>query len=65
MLFITTLPKDYARCFNQHCNKKNKCLRYLDRYGSYIRNDFNQNNCEHQIKARKNDTKEKGDYICL
>jgi len=65
MLFLTTLPKDYSRCFNADCRKKNKCLRFLDRYGSNLRNNFNHEDCQHQIKAQKNDTKEKGDYICL
>jgi hypothetical protein len=65
MLFLTTLPKDYARCFNTDCSNKNKCLRYLDRLGSNLRNNFNHQDCQHQIKAQKNDRKEKGDYICL
>ena len=50
MLFITTLPKDYARCFNQRCENKIKCLRYLDRFNGNIRSDFNNNNCQQIIK---------------
>ena len=30
-MFKTKLPSDYARCSNEDCPSKDKCLRYLDR----------------------------------
>ena len=30
-MFKTKLPGDYARCCNEDCPSKDKCLRYLDR----------------------------------
>lgn len=54
MLYVTTLPDDWARCFNSECKKKVKCLRFLDRYRGKVRNNFNHKDCNSQIKPKKN-----------
>lgn len=52
MLFVTTLPNDIARCYNFNCNKKHKCLRFLDRMNGRVRNNYDSNNYSNQIKPK-------------
>lgn len=54
MLYITTIPRDYARCNDNECPLKNQCLRWLDRYNGYSFVNFQIENgkCNSQIKPK-------------